>query len=134
MSRFTYATQFSFAEHFGEESRMNLKALGNLLQQRRGSMGIRAAAGEIGISAATLSRIEHGRVPDVETLGKVCKWLGVDPADYLGIPAKPGKKGETSLQVVFKKDRTISQTTSRALGRLILAAHRQFSELDADGH
>ena len=62
---------------------MNLKGLGNLLLQKRGSMGVRAAAGEIGISPATLSRIEHGHVQDIETLGKVCRWLGVDP---VGLP------------------------------------------------
>jgi transcriptional regulator with XRE-family HTH domain len=112
---------------------MNLKALGNLLNQKRGSMGVRAAAGEIGISPATLSRIEHGRVPDIETLGKVCRWLGVDPADYIGAP-KSSAKGAASLQIAFKKDRAITQKTSRALGRLIVAAYHQFSELDADGH
>ena len=97
-------------------------------------MGIRAAAGEIGISPATLSRIERGRVPDIETLGKVCRWLGVDPAEYLGAPSRPGTKGATSLQIAFKKDRAVTESTSRALGRLIIAAHRQFSKLDADGH
>lgn len=33
-----------------------------------GSMGVRAAAGEIGISPATPSRVKNGRVPDLETL------------------------------------------------------------------
>ncbi len=109
------------------------KTLGSLLQKKRGSMGIRAAAAEIGISAATLSRIEHGRVPDLETLRKVCAWLGVDPAGYLGASAT-AQPSAPALQVVFKKDRAVSQRTSQALGKLIIAAHRQFSELDAAGH
>ena len=66
------------------------EGLGSLLQQKRGSMGIRAAAGEIGISPATLSRIEHGSLPDLETLGKVCRWLGVDPGWVLRPIEKPG--------------------------------------------
>jgi transcriptional regulator with XRE-family HTH domain len=110
------------------------KTLGNLLQQKRGSMGIRAAAGEIGVSPATLSRIENGRVPDLETLRKVCRWLGVDPAGYLGARSKPGMTDVSGLQVVFKKDRAVSPNTSKALGKLIIAAYRQFSEIDAAGH
>jgi transcriptional regulator with XRE-family HTH domain len=114
--------------------RLSPKTLGSLLLQKRGSMGIRAAAGEIGISSATLSRIEHGRLPDLDTLQKVCRWLGVDPAGYFGAPPKHGPSGEARLQVVFKKDRAVSQNTSRALGKLIIAAYRQFSEIDAPGH
>jgi transcriptional regulator with XRE-family HTH domain len=116
------------------EGQVTPKTLGKLLQQKRGSMGIRAAAGEIGVSAATLSRIEHGRVPDLDTLRKVCRWLDVDPAGYLWEASKNRQEGLSSLQVVFKKDRAVTQATSRALGKLILAAYRQFSELDAAGH
>jgi transcriptional regulator with XRE-family HTH domain len=112
---------------------VNPKALGNLLQQKRGSMGIRAAAGEIGISPATLSRIEHGRVPDLDTLRKVCRWLGVEPAEYLG-GSETRPAAVSGLQVVFKKDRAVTQNTSKALGKLIIAAYRQFSEIDAAGH
>jgi transcriptional regulator with XRE-family HTH domain len=114
--------------------RLSPKMLGNLLLRKRGSMGIRAAAAEIGISSATLSRIEHGRLPDLDTLQKVCRWLGVDPAGYFGSPPRHGPSGEASLQVVFKKDRAVSQNTSRALGKLIIEAYRQFSEIDAPGH
>ncbi len=110
------------------------KTLGSLLQQKRGSMGIRAAAGEIGISPATLSRIENGSLPDLDTLQKACRWLGVDPASYFGEPSRPAEAGDTALQVVFKKDRAISQRTSRALGKLIIAAYQQFAEINAPGH
>ena len=112
---------------------MNPKTLGNLLQQKRGSMGIRAAAGEIGISPATLSRIENGRVPDLDTLRKVCTWLGADPAEYLG-GSETRQTAVSGLQVVFKKDRAVTQNTSKALGKLIIAAYRQFVEIDAAGH
>jgi len=114
--------------------RLSPKSLGNLLQQKRGSMGIRAAAGEIGVSAATLSRIENGRIPDLETLRKVCRWLGIDPAKYLGMSPAARTGREASLQVVFKKDRAVSQATSKALGKLIVAAYQQFSKIDAAGH
>lgn len=34
--------------------------------------------GEIGISKATLSRIERGSLPDIETFIKICNWLQVE--------------------------------------------------------
>jgi len=44
-----------------------------------------AAVKEIGIGPATLMRVESGRIPDVETFGKICKWLKKDPAEFLGL-------------------------------------------------
>jgi len=35
---------------------------------------LRSLAKEIGISAATLMRIEHGYIPDGETMAKVLAW------------------------------------------------------------
>jgi len=40
------------------------------------SQSLREAAKEIGISAATLSRIERGATPDIETFGKIWAWMG----------------------------------------------------------
>jgi transcriptional regulator with XRE-family HTH domain len=114
---------------------MTPKALGQLVQRKRGSMGVRAAAGEIGISAATLSRIENGRVPDLETLKKVCAWLGVDPSAYLGVAAQTQTALTSNLQVVFKKDRAVTVRTSQALARLIQDAYQQFTaKVTPDGH
>jgi len=98
-------------------------------------MGVRAAAGEIGISAATLSRIENGRVPDLDTLKKVCAWVGIDPASYLGMSSEQAESALPSVQVIFKKDRAVSPKTSRALAKLIQAAYQQFAAtITPDGH
>ena len=43
---------------------MNINELAPLVLRRRGNMGVRAAAKEIGISPTTLTRIEKGHVPD----------------------------------------------------------------------
>lgn len=43
-------------------------------------LNLRDAAEEIGIVAATLSRLEKDATPDVDTMLKVCKWLNV-PSD-----------------------------------------------------
>ena len=45
-------------------------------------MNMDIAAKEIGISKATLSRLEKGNMPDVKTLAKLCKWLNTKPNKY----------------------------------------------------
>jgi len=105
---------------------MKIDQLAQLVSRKRGSMGIRAAAKEIGISPTTLSRIERGHVPDLRTLDKVCNWAGADPAKFTGIGG---------LQIAFKKDATVRQDTAKSLANLIELASEQFSrEIDAEGH
>jgi len=36
---------------------------------------MREAAKKIGISLATLSRLENGKEPDINTLAKACHWI-----------------------------------------------------------
>jgi transcriptional regulator with XRE-family HTH domain len=56
----------------------------NLITKRliENNMTMDEACKEIGISKATLSRLEKGKIPDVETLGKVCNWLKTLPNKY----------------------------------------------------
>lgn len=46
------------------------------------NMTMNEACKEIGISKATLSRLEKSKIPDIETLDKICKWLGVNHNKY----------------------------------------------------
>lgn len=105
---------------------MKLEHLGGLVSRTRGSMGIRAAANEIGISPTTLSRIERGHIPDMKTLEKVCDWVGEDPGKFAGIGG---------LEIAFKKDAAIPRKTAKSLATLIELASQQFAkEVDAEGH
>ena len=98
-------------------------------------MGIRAAAREIKISPTTLSRIEHGHVPDLHTLQKICDWMNEDPAEFVGDGGHEIKKDEQALQIAFKKKSTVSPATSKSLANLIELASKQFtSKVDAEGH
>lgn len=96
--------------------------LGSLIARKRGGRGIRAAATDAGVSSATLSRVENGNMPDLETFAKICKWLDVDPREFLGVQASPTESAP--LVAHFRKDPTVSQETAFALGELILAAQR----------
>ena len=101
---------------------MSLESLGRLIVKKRGERGIRAAAKEIGISPATLSRVEHGHMPDLVNYRKICVWLGIEPSSVVGNTAS-GAKTDVA-RVHFKKDGAIRRETALALVELILAAQR----------
>ena len=104
-----------------------MQELGLRLVQRRGSKGVRATAAEIGISPATLNRLEHGHMPDLETFAKVCGWLNVDPADYLGTR----KQEAPTAAVHFRKGKTMSPRTAQALAILIIKAQEALEAREA---
>jgi transcriptional regulator with XRE-family HTH domain len=110
---------------------LTIHSLGKLALERRADRGIREVAAEVGVSPATLSRVERGRMPDLETFGKICKWLRVDPASVLGIV--PAKSQSPSLSVHFRKDQAISPETAKALAQMILAAQRALMQSEKDG-
>jgi transcriptional regulator with XRE-family HTH domain len=97
-----------------------IEELGRLIVLRRGSRGVRAVAADIGVSHATLSRVENGHMPDLETFAKICRWLDKDPRDFLGI--EKNERSQPKAVVHFRKKRTVSKETAVALGELILAA------------
>lgn len=99
-----------------------IEELGRLITVRRGGQGIRAAANEVGISPATLSRVENGHMPDLQTFAKICKWLDRDPREFLGFDVESGTTPQAVVH--FRKKKTVSSETAAALGELILAAQK----------
>jgi transcriptional regulator with XRE-family HTH domain len=112
-------------------SKLSVQALGRKLLEKRGGRGIREVAREIGVSSATLSRVERGHLPDLDTFSKVCKWLGVDPGQVLGF--QPSKATKPKVAVHFKKDRAQALPTAQALAQAILAAQRAFLSSEDQG-
>ena len=103
-------------------NRSSIQTLGRQLAERRQGRGVRAVASEIGISPATLSRVERGYMPDLETFSKICRWLNVNPGTVLGF--KPQTAQRVKASVHFKKDQTIQPETAKALGMMILHAQK----------
>lgn len=59
----------------------------DLITKRRldNNFSMDEACQQIGISKATLSRIENSKHPDVETFARICRWLKTDPKKYLSM-------------------------------------------------
>lgn len=103
-------------------SDISLDVLVREIKRKRAGKGVREAAEEIGISAATLSRVERGNLPDLETFKRICKWVEVDPGQVLGYqPASDA----SIVRVHFKKESAIKEDTARALANLILHAQQE---------
>ena len=103
-------------------SNIRLQTLGRKLLRKRGNRGIREVSKEIGISPATLSRVERGHLPDIETFGKVCKWLNLNPSEILGV--KTMHSVNPKIAVHFRKEQALKPETAQALASMILAAQR----------
>lgn len=109
----------------------SLQSLGRLVARKRGKVGIRATAREIGVSPATLSRVENGQLPDLENFTKFCQWLEIDPASILGFST--GGHRPPTVAVHFRSRQTMSVETAAALQDLILAAQRMLSVEQSSG-
>ncbi len=65
---------------------VNLELLMSHVMRHRARRGQsqREVAAELGLSASTVCRVEQGQAPDLASFSKLCRWLGRDPAVYLG--------------------------------------------------
>ena len=106
-------------------AKTTLQNLGTIVRKRRGSQGLRAAAAEIGTSAPTLSRIESGKMPDLQTFGKICRWLEIDPGTLLGMGVRPSEESQADTAIAhLKAQREIDPRTARALANAIVRAQQ----------
>jgi transcriptional regulator with XRE-family HTH domain len=114
-----------------------LESLGVLVREKRKLRKLREVATEIGISAATLLRVEGGKIPDVATFGKICNWLQIDPGSFLGFEEQKSKTKKspgltdhlTHVSAHMRTDSTAHQMTLQALAQMILLARNsQFEE------
>lgn len=87
-------------------STLNSELLSSMIKTKRGDKGLRDTAKEIGnISPATLSRVENGNLPDVETYIKLCKWLKVNTEIFV-------MRKKNNSEIISEKDTLVYQLRS----------------------
>lgn len=110
---------------------IDIHKLAALVRTKRGKRGLRETAQEIGgISISTLSRVELGKIPDLATFLRLCRWLGV-PAEQFAPEAAPGNAQEPAPTVStpemivahLRADRTLDPHTAEALSTMIRLAY-----------
>lgn len=96
---------------------------------------LREAASETGVSAATLSRVLNGKLPDTKTFAALVRWLGVS-AD-LFIPTRSTASVPETIEAHLRADRTLPPELARALADLVRAtytSHMAAAEVDDTKH
>jgi transcriptional regulator with XRE-family HTH domain len=105
---------------------LNNELLAGMLKNKRGKKGLRIIAQEIGgVSAATLSRIEQGKIPDVDTFIKICKWLEV-PTDHFILGNKPPADSISNQEIILahlRAEKELDPDTVEMIIRLVDLAY-----------
>lgn len=115
--------------------KVTLQNLGTILREGRGDRGLREVAKEIGTSPATLSRVEGGKLPDITTFGKLCRWLELDPGQILGVKTSESGMSQPSggtATAHLRAEREISADTAHALANVIMKAQLMLADLPED--
>ncbi|MBY8882715.1 helix-turn-helix domain-containing protein [Actinacidiphila acidipaludis] len=60
----------------------DIAELGRMLKDQRGSLSLRQAAAEAGVSFSTFTRVEAGAQPDLATFTRLCAWLQVPASRF----------------------------------------------------
>ena len=109
--------------------KVTLQNLGTIVREKRGSRGLRTVASEIGTSAPTLSRIESGKMPDLQTFAKLCRWMELDPATLLDVTPQPPETSPSPVAFAhLKARREIDPNTASALANVILRAQLMLND------
>lgn len=96
------------------------------LKARRGRMGLREAVLDIGdISPATLSRIENGRIPDMDVFLRLCDWIGLPAETFLKRESDTTNAPNTTevIEAHLRADRNLDSETAEAIAKMVKAAY-----------
>lgn len=112
---------------------IKLEQISIAIKDKRGNRGLREVAQEIGISHATLSRIEGGKQPDLETFSKICNWLNINPAKVLNYQENshsnsPPSKFKHTIAVQFRANKDLSPETANKLGEMIILVQKMIND------
>lgn len=106
---------------------IDIEKLAKMLKSKRGGKGLRTVAEEIGsVSASTLSRVEKGKLPDIDTFIELCKWLEISP-EFVTKKSKAKSSLQSNKEVIvahLRADRTLTQGTQDALIEIINLAYQ----------
>ena len=109
-------------------STLNTELFSGMLKNKRAGKGLRAVAEEIGgVSYATLSRVEQGKIPDVITFIRICKWMDVPSDTFIEGEKKRRKEKPQSIKENvnshLRADRELSKDTLNTLLKVIEMAY-----------
>jgi transcriptional regulator with XRE-family HTH domain len=113
---------------------LDIEKLAHLVRSKRGRRGLRETAQAIGnVSPSTISRVENGKTPDMETFLALCDWLEVPPAELIK-NTDLEKENETAsnpseaLANWFRSDKNLDPAIAQVLASFIKVAYHDLSD------
>lgn len=113
------------------KNNLNAEKLANLVRSKRGTRGLRETAKEIGnVSPSTISRVEKGKTPDMDTFFALCEWLEVSPAEFIQ-NSEEEKELDTpeAIAIQLRADKNLDPAIANALASLVKAAYKDMTVL-----
>jgi transcriptional regulator with XRE-family HTH domain len=107
-------------------SYLDINLLATMVRARRGRLPLHEIALEIGnISPSTLSRIENGKMPDMETFLLLCDWLQVPVTELIKSTESFSVNNSDAITMQLQADKNLDPAVANALAVLIKAAYKQ---------
>ncbi|MEM7759611.1 MAG: helix-turn-helix domain-containing protein [Cyanobacteria bacterium P01_A01_bin.40] len=113
---------------------LNAERLASLVRSKRGNRGLRETAKEIGnVSPSTISRVENGKTPDMDTFLALCDWLEIPPAELIN-STKEKNESDTpeAIAIQLRADKNLEPAIADALASLVKAAYKDLSQNQND--
>ena len=112
------------------KSNLNAERLANLVRSKRGSRGLRETAKEIGnVSPSTISRVENGKTPDMDTFLALCNWLEIPPAELMkNTEDEEDLSTPEAIAIQLRADKNLDPAIANALASLVKAAYQDLSQ------
>lgn len=112
-------------------SYLDTERLANLVRNKRGSRGLRETAKEISnVSPSTISRVENGKTPDMETFLALCDWLEIPAAELIKNTEEEEATLDTpeTITIQLRADKNLDPAIANALASLVKAAYKDLSQ------
>ena len=112
------------------KNHLNADKLATLVRSKRGNRGLRETAKEIGnVSPSTISRVENGKTPDMETFFALCDWLEIPPAELMkNTEGKENVDTPEAIEIQLRADKNLDPAIADALASLVKAAYKDLSQ------
>jgi transcriptional regulator with XRE-family HTH domain len=109
---------------------LDMDKLANLVRNKRLTRGLRETAKEIGnVSPSTISRVENGKTPDMETFLALCDWLEVPAAELIkNTEDEKAPNTPEAITIQLRADRNLDPAIANALASLVTAAYKDLSQ------
>ena len=102
---------------------ITLDQLGMAVRRKRDTRRLEDVAKEAKVSAATLSRVESGTIPTMETVRKLAEWLGVNiraaGGEESGITSEEDL--ERAVEVYLRADKKLTEGAARSIAEAVRA-------------